>query len=91
MISCLMRKSNPIEEALAELKKAHEAKDLAAIDPAMEKLNSVFQAAAQEMYQQGGDANAESQNNTDESNSGSADEEVTDVDFEEVSEDDKKK
>ena len=80
-------KKQPIEDALAELKKEFEAKNLENLDPAMEKLNQVFQAASQDMYnaqnaeggaQPGPDANAE----------GAAEEEVTDVDFEEV--DDKK-
>ena len=79
-------KKQPIEEALAELKKAHEAKDMAAIDASMEKLNTVFQAASQEMYnaqqQAGGDASAE---NADQG--AGSDEEVTDVDFEEVKDD----
>ena len=49
-------KKGPIEEALGELKTAHGAKDFDGIDAAMEKLNTVFQAASQEMYQQtGGD------------------------------------
>ena len=43
-------KKAPIEEALAELKAAHEAKDIAAIDTSMEKLNTVFQAASQDIY-----------------------------------------
>lgn len=78
-------KKQPIEDALASLKKAHEAKDIDAITAEMEKLNTVFQAASQDMYQAqqaaGGDASAEA---TGESTS---DEEVTDVDFEEVKED----
>jgi molecular chaperone DnaK len=78
-------KKQPIEDALAELKKAHEAKDIAKIDAAMEKLNTVFQAASQEMYssQQKGDGSATGSD----AKSGTADEEVTDVDFEEVEED----
>lgn len=78
-------KKQPIEDALAELKKAHEAKDIAKIDAAMEKLNTVFQAASQEMYssQQNGDGSATGSD----AKSGTADEEVTDVDFEEVEED----
>lgn len=84
-------KKQPIEEALAELKKAHEAKDLDAIDPAMEKLNNVFQAAAQEMYQQGGDPGAAQAAEGTENSEPNSDEEVTDVDFEEVDEDDGKK
>ena len=81
-------KKQPIEDALAELKTAHGAKDIPAIDAAMEKLNQVFQAASQEMYQaqqdaQAGGAGAEG--NAGES-AGNADDEVTDVDFEEVEE-----
>lgn len=82
-------KKKPIEEAVAELKKVHEAKDMEAIDPAMEKLNSLFQAAAQDMYQQGGGApgqDAGAQNSGAESGS----DEVTDVDFEEVNEEESK-
>ncbi len=84
-------KKQPIEDALAELKKAYETKDLAQIEPAMEKLNEVFQAASQEMYSaqqqaQGGDPNAQAGGDA-----GSAsDDEVTDVDFEEVNDDEKK-
>lgn len=81
-------KRAPIDEALADLKKAHEAKDLPAIDAAMERLNKVFQDASQDMYnasqQEGGDTGAEGG-----SSEGAADDEVTDVDFEEV-EDSKK-
>lgn len=83
-------KKEPIEAALAELKTAHAAKDFAQIDTAMEKLNTVFQAASQEMYaQQGaeaGGAEASSEGGSDES---TADAEAEDVDFEEVKEDDK--
>src|SRR5690606_32758476 len=49
-------KKQPIEEALADLKKAYEAKDIDAIDPAYEKLNAVFSEASQQMYQQQGEA-----------------------------------
>ena len=40
----------PIEEALKELKSAHESKDLNSIDSAMEKMNTVWKAASEEMY-----------------------------------------
>lgn len=40
-----------IESALADLKKAYEAKDLASIDQAMEVVNKAWQQASQEMYQ----------------------------------------
>ena len=54
-------KKAPIEEALAKLKEAHKAQDIAGIDTATAELNNVFQAASQEMYnaqnaQQGGGA-----------------------------------
>ncbi|WP_192821636.1 molecular chaperone DnaK [Rufibacter sp. LB8] len=45
-----------IEGALAELKKAHESKDLAAIDSAMANINNAWQAASQEMYAASGGA-----------------------------------
>ena len=73
-------KKQPIEDAIAELKKAHEAQDIPAIDTAMETLNQIFQAASQEMYAQSNAAGAEPQAEETESNT----EDVTDVDFEEV-------
>ena len=85
-------KKGPIEDALKKLKEAHASKDLAAIDAAMNELNTVFQAASQEMYNasqaQGGaegpqaDPNAGAQGGGD--SKGGDDGEVTDVDFEEV-------
>ncbi|MBL4708131.1 MAG: molecular chaperone DnaK [Flavobacteriales bacterium] len=83
-------KKSPIEEALAELKKVHEAKDMAAIDPAMEKLNAVFQASAQDMYAQGGGAEGAEQGQPAGDASASEEDEVTDVDFEEVTEEESK-
>ncbi|MFA5298778.1 MAG: molecular chaperone DnaK [Lutibacter sp.] len=79
-------KKVPIETALTELKKAHETKDIAQIDAAMEKINEAWKVASEEMYKaeqetQGaptGDAgNAEPKNEGDH---------VEDVDFEEVKE-----
>ncbi|MFB1023501.1 MAG: molecular chaperone DnaK [Vicingaceae bacterium] len=80
-------KKETIESALAELKKAHEAKDFDAMDPAMEKLNTVFQAASQDMYaQSGADGAAQGQPAGDSGSDQTGDDEVTDVDFEEVEE-----
>ncbi|MBD3637349.1 MAG: molecular chaperone DnaK [Crocinitomicaceae bacterium] len=77
-------KRGPIDEALAELKKAHEAKDIAAIDTAIEKLNTVFQAASADMYQQAGDNGAgEASGSADGTQDG---QDAEDVDFEEVDE-----
>lgn len=77
-------KKQPIEDALAKLKEAHKAQDIAAIDAAMAELNNVFHAASQEMYnaqaqqqQQGG----AQQGPTNNANQGG---DITDVDFEEV-------
>lgn len=70
-----------IEGALAELKAAHGTRDIAAMDTAMEKINAAWQAASQEIYaaQQGAEAAAGGNPASE-----SADEGVTDVNFEEV-------
>jgi molecular chaperone DnaK len=78
-------KKQPIEDALAELKKSHEAKDLEGMKANTEKLNTVFQAASQEMYAQ--QQQADEQPGADTSGENGSDE-VTDVDFEEVTEED---
>ena len=78
-------KKKPIEEALEELKKAFESKDLEKIDPALEKINEAWKAASEEMYkaQQNQQGSAE-QPTGDKSTENS--ENVEDVDFEEVKE-----
>ena len=81
-------KKQPIEDALAELKKAHEAKDMDGMKAGVEKLNTVFQAASQEMYAQQGAEGAQA--GPDAGGEGVGDDEVTDVDFEEVTEEEKK-
>jgi molecular chaperone DnaK len=43
-------KKAPIEAALQKLKDAHKAQDIAGIEAATAELNTVFQAASQEMY-----------------------------------------
>ncbi|WP_299114251.1 molecular chaperone DnaK [uncultured Winogradskyella sp.] len=79
-------KKKPIEDALAELKTAYESKDLAVIEPALEKINEAWKVASEEMYKaqaeaQGGapgpDAGAQGQPEAEGDN-------VEDVDFEEV-------
>ena len=75
-------KKQPIEDAIAELKKAHETQDIPAIDAAMEALNQIFQAASQEMYAQSNATSAEPGAQDQEAEG--ATEDVTDVDFEEV-------
>ncbi|MDI3521197.1 MAG: molecular chaperone DnaK [Anaerophaga sp.] len=83
-------KKKPIEDALAKLKEAHKNQDIDAIDKATEELNSVFQAASQEMYnasqqaQGGQQAGGQQQQGGQSGKKGGDDDEVTDVDFEEV-------
>jgi len=81
-------KKAPIEAALQKLKDAHKAQDIAAIDAATNELNTVFQAASQDMYNasqaQGGAQPQGNAGQAQSSDSGSKDDEVTDVDFEEV-------
>ncbi|WP_417854742.1 molecular chaperone DnaK [Xanthomarina gelatinilytica] len=80
-------KKKPIEEALEELKKAFETKDIADIDPALEKINEAWKVASEEMYkaqaeaQQGGAQAGPDANAGGDANEGS---DVEDVDFEEV-------
>ncbi|HEY1039421.1 MAG TPA: molecular chaperone DnaK [Bacteroidia bacterium] len=85
-------KKAAIESALAELKTAHAAKDLAKIDAGLEGLNKAWEAASQDMYNamneksadgQNADPNAQANQNAD-PNAKGKDSEVTDVDFEEV-------
>ena len=85
-------KKQPIEAALEELKKAHESKDLTAIDASLEKINAAWQAASQEMYNatQGAGAEGGAQPGADAGTAEKSGDEVTDVDFEEVTEEDKK-
>ena len=81
-----------VESALADLKKAHESKDLASIDAGVAALNKAWEAASQEMYaaagaqggQPGGQgfpgADGQGQNGQGQP----AGDHVTDVDYEEV-------
>ena len=75
-------KKAPIEAALSDLKKAHESKDLASIDTAMEKMNTAWTAASEEMYKASQQEGATAENPTQDTN-----DDVTDVEFEEVKED----
>ena len=81
-------KKAPIEASLEELKKAHNSKELAAIDVALEKINEAWKNASEEMYKaqaESGQANADKQTADDgkkaEDKGG---DDVQDVDFEEV-------
>ena len=78
-------KKPSIEQALQQLKDAHKAGDVAAIDSAMNNLNTVMQAASQQMYQggqQAGPQGAQGGQQAQSGNDGAQD--VQDADFEEV-------
>ncbi len=80
-------KKAPVEEALATLKKAHEAKDMDAIDKAMEDLNTKFQAISQEMYAQQGAPEGGPQAGAPEGNTADGETEnaeAEDIEFEDV-------
>jgi len=88
-------KKKPVEEALEELKKAYETKELDQISPALDKLNEAWKTASEEMYKaqaeaQGGQPGGPQQGATG-AQGGAADggasqggDDVEDVDFEEV-------
>lgn len=75
-----------IEQALQQLKDAHKAAEVAAIDTAIANLNNVMQAASAQMYQGGAQpgagAQAGAQPGAD--NGAKADDNIQDADFEEV-------
>ena len=83
-----------VEAAVQQLKDAHKSGDLAAVDSAMNNLNSVMQAASQKMYSQAGgaqpgpDMNAGAGFNAggagQQGGSTSGNENIQDADFEEV-------
>ena len=79
-------KKQPIQAALEELKKAYESKDLATIQPALDKINEAWKTASEELYKaqaeaQGQDAGASA---GPEAQGQASTDDVEDVDFEEV-------
>ncbi len=84
-------KKAEIESGLEELRNAHKAQDITAIDAAMTKLNASWQKASEDMYKGGQGAAGGTQTPPNQDNqggngggNGGNDDEVTDVDFEEV-------
>ena len=75
-----------IEQALQQLKDAHKAADVAAIDTAIANLNNVMQAASAQMYQGGAQpgAGAQAGGQQQAGNDAKGDETIQDADFEEV-------
>ncbi|WP_304068283.1 molecular chaperone DnaK [Pedobacter glucosidilyticus] len=82
-------KKGAIEDALKALKDAYAAKNFADIDAASEKLNTAWAAASEDMYKAGAGAEGQPQGAPQDNASAGADD-VTDVDFEEVKDEDKK-
>ena len=81
-------KKAPIETALQQLKDAHKAADVAAIDTATAALNAAVQAASAQMYQGGAQPGADAQGaqggqQAQDNGSNGADD-IQDADFEEV-------
>jgi molecular chaperone DnaK len=81
-------KKPAIDEALENLKKAHASKELSAIDSAMETINEAWKNASEEMYkaQEGASQGEAEGEQSGEPSKGSSDDDVTDVEFEEVKE-----
>ncbi|MEQ9168326.1 MAG: molecular chaperone DnaK [Fulvivirga sp.] len=83
-----------INSALEELKKVHQAQEVDKIDAALEALNKAWEGASQEMYaaagggQPGADAGAAA--GAGDASQGTADSDVSDVEFEEVDDSSKK-
>ena len=77
-----------VEAAVQQLKDAHKAGDVAAIDTAINNLNQVMQAASQKMYQQAGagqpGADAGQQYQGGQQTQSNPNDDVQDADFEEV-------
>lgn len=73
-----------IESALAELKTAYDSKDLATIEPALDKINEAWKNASEEMYKQGDAGQPQGQPQQDQSQGEAGGDNVQDVDYEEV-------
>ena len=74
-----------IEQALQQLKDAHKAADVAAIDSAIANLNNVMQAASAQMYQGGAQPGAGAQAGAQQqADNAKGDETIQDADLEEV-------
>ncbi|MFD0975796.1 molecular chaperone DnaK [Salinimicrobium gaetbulicola] len=87
-------KKKPIEDALEELKKAYETKEVDTIQPALDKINEAWKVASEEMYKAQAEAQGGAQQGATGAEGGPAGgeaggeskqgDDVEDVDFEEV-------
>ena len=79
----------PIEEALANLKTAHQNQDIDGLDPAIEALNKAWEGASQEMYaaqqaEQGGQPGPDAAGADAGATADAGGDDVSDVEYEEV-------
>ena len=81
-------KKKAIEDSLENLKKAHESKDIDSIKTALEGINEAWKNASEEMYkaQEGASQGETDAGQSGEPSEGGSDDDVTDVEFEEVKE-----
>ncbi|MDC1217723.1 molecular chaperone DnaK [Flavobacteriaceae bacterium] len=80
-------KKAPIEAAFEELKTSHAAKDMEAIDKALEAINEAWKNASEEMYKaeaEAGDDSSKTPGDNPVPDKPSGEDDVQDVDFEEV-------
>lgn len=74
----------PIESALAELKTAYETKDVATIQPALDKINEAWKSASEEMYKAQAEGGTQGAPQGEPQAAQPEGDNVQDVDFEEV-------
>lgn len=81
-------KKEPIDSALTKLKDAHKLQDIAAIDKAIEEMNTAWTAASEDIYKtqqpQDGQPNAGAQPGPEQGNTAGGGDNVQDAEFEEV-------
>jgi len=80
-------KKAPIETALANLKAAHQAQDVAQVNTALEAMNAAWTAASEEIYKaqaEGAQAGAAPGGDAGQANGGASNDTVEDAQFEEV-------
>ncbi len=82
-------KKAPIEEGLKKLKEAYAAKDFATIDAVQAELQTAWNAASEDMYKTAEGAPTQEGGPNSSTDQQASPDDVTDVDFEEVKDDDK--
>ncbi len=83
-------KKSAVEGAINELKEAHSKQDLAAIDAATEKVNEAWKNASEDLYKAQQEAGQQPGDDQPGGDASSGADDVTDVEYEEVNDDDKK-